>query len=407
MREIPDMARRQNRILGGFSVLMALLVTVIAFTGPAQARYASIVIDTETGRVLHETNADTRNYPASLTKIMTLYMAFDALDSGKWTLNTKLKVSRRAEGMAPSKLGLKRGQTLSVKDAILALVTKSANDAAVVVAEGLGGTESKFARIMTNRARALGMKRTTFRNASGLPNRRQLSTARDMSILGVRIREDFPHYYEYFSRTHFKYGKRTYKNHNNLLTSYEGTDGIKTGYIRASGFNLVASVQRDEGRLIGVVFGGRTAKSRDRHLKKLLDKGFKKLAAINARKHLVVAEADKPRRVDGKVTGTPFENEEAQGDAADAVAGLPPKGDWVIQVGAFSSRDRALGAAQAAVSKLGDLSDGTNILVSPTKKKKYFRARLQGLDKRGAYNACRVLKKARIDCMEIQPRASS
>ncbi|HIP77618.1 MAG TPA: D-alanyl-D-alanine carboxypeptidase, partial [Kiloniellaceae bacterium] len=216
--------------------LFALLVTVV-FAGlsseSAQARYASIVVDADTGQVLHAVNADTRNYPASLTKMMTLYMVFDALENGKLRLDQQLPVSKRAAGMPPSKIGLKRGETISVRNAILALVTKSANDVAVVVAEALAGKETTFAQVMTKRARSLGMSRTTFRNASGLPNRGQKSTARDMSRLAKALMSDFPQHYHFFAVSKFSYKGRTYRSHNKLLRSYKGTDGIKTGYIRA------------------------------------------------------------------------------------------------------------------------------------------------------------------------------
>ena len=256
------------------AVVAALACLLLAAT-PAEARkYAAIVIDAESGEVVIAEHADAKRYPASLTKMMTLYMMFDALDRGQFKLSSKLKVSSRAAGMPPSKLGLRAGQTISVKDAILALVTKSANDVAVVVAEALGGTESRFARMMTKRARQLGMKRTTFRNASGLPNSGQKSTARDMARLGRALIYDHPRYFNFFATRSFTFRGVRYGNHNKLLAKYKGTDGIKTGYINASGFNLVASVTRNGRRLIGVVFGGRTGASRNRHMIKLLDRGF-------------------------------------------------------------------------------------------------------------------------------------
>ena len=247
---------------------------------PAQAKYAAVVVDAETGEVLHARNSNTRRYPASLVKMMTLYMVFDALEKGELKLNQRLRVSRRAAGMPPSKLGLRRGQTIRVKDAILALVTKSANDVAVVVAEALGRTESQFAKKMTKKARRLGMKRTTFRNASGLPNRKQLSTARDMATLARALIRDFPQHYHYFNTKSFKYKGRRYRNHNKLLRTYKGADGIKTGYIRAAGYNLVASSVRNGRRVIAVVFGGKTSRSRNRHTATLLDRGFKRLRMI-------------------------------------------------------------------------------------------------------------------------------
>ena len=249
------------------ALLFFLTLTFVGWTvlppSQATARYASMVVDAESGQVLHAVNADTRNYPASLTKMMTLFLVFDALEKGTLRLDQPLPVSKRAAGMPPSKLGLKQGQTITVEDAILALVTKSANDVAVVIAEALGGQETTFAKMMTERAQELGMSRTTFRNASGLPNRGQKSTARDMVRLAQALMEDHDKYYHYFSTQSFTYQGRTYRNHNRLLKGYKGTDGIKTGYIRASGFNLVSSVERDGRRVIAVVFGGKTSRSRD------------------------------------------------------------------------------------------------------------------------------------------------
>ncbi|MEO0392318.1 MAG: D-alanyl-D-alanine carboxypeptidase family protein [Pseudomonadota bacterium] len=256
----------------------ATFVVALSFTVTpdvqANPRYASIVVDAYTGEVLSSDRADKQLYPASLTKIMTLFMVFEALERKEIKLTDPLPVSRRAAGMPPSKLHLRQGSTIKVEDAIMALVTKSANDVAVVVAEALGGTEIQFARKMTDRARQLGMSRTTFRNASGLPNRYQKSTARDMATLGRVLISRFPDYYTYFGSRRFSHNGRTYRNHNKLLGSYNGTDGIKTGYINASGFNLVASAQRDGRRIIGVVYGGRTSARRNNHMVNLLDRGF-------------------------------------------------------------------------------------------------------------------------------------
>ena len=256
-----------------------LILAVYAFhPKSALARYSSIVIHANTGEILQASNPDRQRYPASLTKMMTLYMLFDAIHRGKLKLNQRLKVSRRAQGMPPSKLGLKRGQSISVKNAILALITKSANDVAVVVAESLGNTEVKFARLMTNKAWAMGMRKTRFRNASGLPNRRQVSTARDMATLARRLIKDFPKFYPFFGTERFNFKHRTYLNHNKLLISYPGVDGIKTGYIKASGFNLAASTKRNGHRLIGIIFGGRSAKSRDKHMKQLFERSYSQIS---------------------------------------------------------------------------------------------------------------------------------
>ena len=271
-------------ILGLVLSLSVVVMSQVFAAETAEARYASIVVDAETGEVLRSRNADIRRYPASLTKMMTLYLLFEAIDEGRLNLTSKLKVSKRAAGQPPSKLGLRAGSTIEVEDAIKALVVKSANDIAVVVAEALGGTEVEFARMMTRKAQALGMSRTTFRNASGLPNRKQRSTARDMSFLARALMRDFPHRYHYFDDQRFRFSGRSHRSPNRLLGSYRGMDGIKTGYIRASGFNLVASAERDGRRVIAVVFGGKTARSRNTHMTTLLDLGFTRIAERDAKR---------------------------------------------------------------------------------------------------------------------------
>ncbi len=278
-------------------VVTLALVAWLAVPSAAEARrYASIVIDAHTGQVLHERNADRWVYPASLTKMMTLYMTFEALDQGRLTAAQMLPVSREAASRPPSKLGLRVGQRIAVRDVMSALVTRSANDAAVVIAEALGGTEAGFARMMTERAHRLGLRNTTFRNASGLPNDAQRTTARDMALLGLRLQRDFPHYYHLFSTRRFVFEGTVHGNHNRLLTAYDGVDGIKTGYIRASGFNLVSSAERNGRRLIGVVIGGRTAATRNAHMIELLDDAFARAARMPTTR---VAVAPSPRRPSG------------------------------------------------------------------------------------------------------------
>ncbi|WP_082653444.1 D-alanyl-D-alanine carboxypeptidase family protein [Aureimonas sp. AU22] len=248
-------------------------VVMVATSASAQEspeRYSAFVIDANNGKVLFSRNADDRRYPASLTKMMTLYMLFDALESGRATLSTPMKVSAYAAARPPSKLGVKSGSTISVEEGIFGLVTRSANDAAVVIGEFLGGTESRFAEMMTAKARKLGMSRTNFENANGLPNDAQMTTARDMATLGIALREHFPQYYKYFSTRSFKFRGQTIGNHNRLLGRVEGVDGIKTGYINKSGFNLVTSVVRGDRKLVAVVMGGRTARSRDDHMAELV-----------------------------------------------------------------------------------------------------------------------------------------
>jgi len=233
--------------------------------------YSSIVVDANSGAVMEATNADSPRHPASLTKIMTLYLLFERLEAGKMKMSTEMQVSAHAAAQAPSKLGLQPGQTINVETAIRAIVTKSANDVAVIVAEALAGDEPDFARLMTAKAQALGMTHTSYRNASGLPDDQQMTTARDQAILGRAIQDRFPKYYSYFSTRYFAFHGRMIRNHNHLLGNVEGVDGIKTGYIHDSGFNIVTSVRRDNRHIVAVVFGGRTANARDARVRSLID----------------------------------------------------------------------------------------------------------------------------------------
>ena len=265
----------KNASLAAGTLLVGATLVVQAPQAHAQSRderYSAVVVDANNGKVLFSKSSDERRYPASLTKMMTLYMLFDALESGRVSLSTPMKVSAYASARPPSKLGLKTGSTISVEEGILGLVTRSANDAAVVIGEFLGGTESQFAEMMTAKAHRLGMTRTTFRNANGLPNPGQMTTARDMATLGIALREHFPQYYSYFSRRSFNFRGQVIGNHNRLLGRVQGVDGIKTGYINASGFNLVTSVVRGNKKLVAVVMGGRTARSRDDHMVELVNK---------------------------------------------------------------------------------------------------------------------------------------
>jgi D-alanyl-D-alanine carboxypeptidase len=233
--------------------------------------YADIVVDANSGAVLHSVNPDELRHPASLTKIMTLYLLFERLEAGKIKLDTPLDVSEHAAAQSPTKLELKPGQTIVVEDAIRGLVTKSANDAAVAVAEAIGGSERDFAEMMTRKAHALGMERTLYRNASGLPDSEQVTTARDQAVLGRAIQERFPHYYRYFATPSFTYHGETMRNHNRLLGHVEGLDGIKTGYTEASGYNLVTSVRRNDRHIVGVVLGGSSGGARDARMRSLIE----------------------------------------------------------------------------------------------------------------------------------------
>ncbi len=264
-------------------------------------KYAAFVMDSDTGLILYRKNSNKRLHPASLTKMMTLLMLFDAIEHGKLRMHSRIRISKHAASMVPSKLGLKPGETIKVEDAIYALVTKSANDIAVAVAEKLGGSERQFANMMTKKARTLGMSRTRFRNASGLHDPKQVSSARDMARLARTIIVDYKRYYHYFSTRKFTYQGKTYRSHNRLMDSYPGMDGMKTGYILASGFNLVSSATINNRRLIGVVFGGKTAKSRNARMEKLLNLGFNKIGEVNIAVSSAPIPARKPN-AQGEVT---------------------------------------------------------------------------------------------------------
>lgn len=254
--------------------LAAAATTVSGGTAKAAAseRYAAMVVDAATGRTLFSKNADAPRHPASLTKIMTAYILFEELSSGRMTMDTPLRVTAYAASQAPSKLGVRPGTTVKVRDAMLALMTRSANDCAVVIAENISGSESAFAKRMTATARRLGMRNTIYLNANGLPNPGQITTARDLAVLGLAIQRQFPTYYRYFSTRSFVYKGQTISNHNRLMSQMAGIDGIKTGYIRASGFNLVSSIKRGNKRLVAVVMGGASARARDAHMADLLNK---------------------------------------------------------------------------------------------------------------------------------------
>jgi D-alanyl-D-alanine carboxypeptidase len=264
--------------LGAFwlGVLLWLVASV------AHAGQAAIVVDATTGRVLGQVNADEQNYPASLTKMMTLYLTFRELKAGRLTLEDNLPVSRWASGREPSKLGLRPGHTISVEDCVLAMVTKSANDAATVAAESIGGSEAGFADMMNAQAALLGMAGTHFANASGLPDPKNVSTARDLLTLAMALYRDFPQYAHYFSATEFTFEGRVVRGHNHLMDRYDGMDGLKTGYTVASGFNLASTAIRDGHRLFAVVLGGRTAAKRDHLMASLLDAGFEQSEAASA-----------------------------------------------------------------------------------------------------------------------------
>jgi D-alanyl-D-alanine carboxypeptidase len=406
-------------------------------------RDAYIILDATSGRELSSDQPDQLRHPASLTKLMTIYLTFSALDSGRLSLGDGLPVSINALNAPPTKMGLPPGGTVSVRDATMALVTRSANDAAVVLAEALGGDEPSFAQMMTSKARQLGMSQTVFRNASGLPNREQVTTARDMARLAFALMRDFPHYYPVFSVQSWPYRGRSLENHNRMLGSYEGADGLKTGYTNASGFNLVMSAMRDNRRLIGVVMGGDSAGQRDRMMAMLMDQGFASAATMrlsawtNIRKPpsarytsanfdpgLIIPEST-PRLA--TASAAPLAGFTAAAPppappppATQRVAGpaVPPPaegsvapngpsiGSWVIQVGSFNDPQAAQLALERASSTLVDMRSVTAAVDEVQMANKTFhRARLTNLSQTQAVDGCKRLEKKKIYCSAIQVTA--
>ena len=379
----------------------------------AHAKYASFIINENTKRIYHNANADTRNYPASLTKIMTLYLVFDALKSKKISMSSKFKVSKRATRQPPSKLNLSAGSNITVKNAILALVTKSANDVATVIAENLGKSERNFARLMTRKAKKLGMTRTTFRNASGLTNRGQLSTARDMATLGIAIRKNHPKFFKLFKTKSFIYKGIKYTNHNNLLGSYSGTDGIKTGYTNASGFNLVASVERNGQRIIGVVFGGKKARSRDKHMVTLLNKYFK--TSLSKPLVRIAKQSELPKtRPKTLVTEKNIKNFKIPPEIINNIIPNDIEEDWFIQIGAFKNRLNAHKAARNARNivpeQLGNLPASlSKITKSSTNNNLQYlwRVRFVELAENQARSVCAELWTSGLSCIPLPSNNNS
>jgi len=359
-----------------------LAVPAVAKAQVGSERYSSIVIDARSGRELSAVNADEERHPASLTKMMTLYMVFEALHDRRLQLDQAVPVSAHAASQVPSKLGLVPGTRLTVEQAILGLVTKSANDAAAALGELLGGTEDGFADMMTLRAHAIGMAHTSFHNASGLPDDAQLSTARDLAGLARHLVVDFPNEYHYFATPSFRFHGRVIQNHDRMLQTYPGADGIKTGYINASGFNLVTSAVHSEVRLIGVVLGARNPAERDAQMALLLDQGFERL--------------DVP----------PMARPDAKHPAPMATLPLPPRpapgaGAWSVQIGAFASETAARQAALAA-RRLAEIGQ-VHVEAVPTKGHPTWRAQLVGLNAREADGACATLARHKQSCVVLKP----
>jgi D-alanyl-D-alanine carboxypeptidase len=356
-----------RKVLG---IACAILCAWSAAVAPAAAspRYAAAVIDARTGETLHASNAETRLHPASLTKMMTLYMVFEAIQTGRLSLDDRVPVSAHAASQPPTKVGLRPGQRVTVRDLVRSAAIRSANDSAVTLAEAVGGSESRFAQMMTTRARQIGLRNSTFRNASGLTATGHLSTAEDMALLGRRLFYDFPQYYNLFGRRQIDAFGRDITNTNRLLGSYRGADGIKTGYTRAAGFNLVASAERGEKRVIAAMFGGRSAASRNAEVARLLDLGFG-LAPSNVRERRpadpgpLIAAAPEPAAEAASLAAAladiPVPAPRPGGaDDASLAAGLRDLGSALAPGAAIAAETRAA-PTRAAQPKLTPVRDAT------------------------------------------------
>lgn len=418
-------------------VALALIALCVAAAAPSPAqanpKYAGVVIDANTGETLYAYRADSQRFPASLTKMMTVYMMFEAMEQGKLRPNTPIRISRHAASMIPSKLGIRAGGTITAENAIKALITKSANDVAAAVAEHLGGTESEFAQMMTRKARQLGMRSTTFRNASGLPNSRQVTTARDMARLGIALQEHFPRRFDMFSTRSFRYAGVTHRNHNRLLGRVRGVDGIKTGYIRASGFNLVTSVNHNGRSIVAVVMGGRTGASRNAQMEKLVAQYFPK-ASRRDRGPLIARNGSTNFAVRGaSIASIPLNRlpipaftdrvaEAAPAPAAPVVAYAPTpqprasvdpivtatsetRSGWVIQIAALETQDQAVDYLRVAQARAPGILGAREPFVEQFVKSgvTYHRARFAGFaSKSQAWNACSALQSHNYSCLAYQ-----
>ena len=331
---------------------------------------AAIIIDFDTQETIFEVNANTLNFPASLTKMMTLYIVFDYLEKDKLSWDSKMTVSKFATTRSCSCIDIKEGDQISIEDAVMALIIKSANNVATVVSEHISGSERNFAKLMTKYAHQIGMSKTTFKNASGLPNRAQMTTARDISILSYKLIKNFPDEYKLFKKEKFVWKGKTYKTHNRLMQSYKGADGIKTGYISASGFQLAFSAVRNEKRLIGVYFGGDTGKQRNQRLSFLMNKAFEKLD-ITSKKEIIKKEIPKIKNKKYKIV-----------------------------VGTFKYRNNAEKHLQLIKSKYpkSTKNKDAKVVLIKSNGKQHYESRFQYFSKKDAKIACNRLKKYKRDC---------
>lgn len=404
-----------------FFVLVALLPLVLMNPAQANSRHASIVVDANTGAVLHESSADASRFPASLTKMMTLYLLFEAIEQHKMTLDSRMPVSAHAASMPSTNIGLRTGDSIGVREAIPALIVRSANDVAAVVAEALGASETNFGRMMTEKARKLGMHSTTFRNASGLPNTEQKTTARDMATLSTRLIKDFPQYYHFFSTQSFSYKGAVYKSHNRMVRNTPGVDGLKTGFIRASGFNVATSAKRGDRRVVAVVMGGSTAAARDQQMAQLLDRSFHHgtiSVASNTNPGRVAPAASTAEHKEKTGTRDPLARSAIVAEKATESRSQQPavkpsanpqsqpqktvtrvNDSWAVQIGSYQESNRARAQAQAAARWVPGEVVITEVEIS---NRKMYRARLVGLQEHQARSACQNLTRQGMGCLVVR-----
>ncbi|MBO6281570.1 MAG: serine hydrolase [Alphaproteobacteria bacterium] len=410
--------------------LLAFLcfVMVILSAKISMATTSAIMVNAEDGSVMYEQNADERRYPASLTKLMTLYITFNALENKHLKLTDKLKVSRVAASRSPSKLGVRAGETITVKDAIMAVIVKSANDCATVLAEHFSKSEAEFAVLMTKTAKKLGMKNTTFKNASGLPHSQQKTTARDMATLAMAVYHHFPQYYGWFSANSFKYKGQTIQGHNHVLKTFAGADGMKTGYTAAAGFNIVTSAKRSNKRVIAVTMGHKYVSERDKRVSLMMDKGLNELKKnqkvdiaslrqqINGGKAIVTAQNTKALRTGqtaSVIMPAPHKPvistvmaQKAQTERAPVVAAS--NGNYAIQVGSFSDYKRAKNYAISVKNNLAKKFAVYNIKVERFNAQKgpMFRSKVVGLAKNDAKHICQTMKRQKQSCLVVADTTS-
>lgn len=396
--------------------LLCVCVLAMLRVAVANASVSSIMIDAANGEVMYEMNADERRYPASLTKLMTLYITFNALENNHIRLTDKLKVSRTAAGRSPSKLGVRAGETITVKDAIMAVIVKSANDCATVLAEHFAPTEADFAVLMTNTAHKLGMNHTTFKNASGLPNKQQKTSARDMAILAMAVYHHFPQYYKWFSAKSFQYKGRTIGGHNYILKTFAGADGMKTGYTAASGYNIITSAKRSGKRVIAVTMGHNSVGERDKKVSKMMDRGLVHMqkgdvdvatltneingkGVIKAKTARVAAVQKKTPAKTQNVRLAKAQNKTAV--KATQIASAVSNGRYAVQVGSFSDYQRARNYALTVKNKLAKKYAVHDIKVEKVQaaSKTVYRSKVIGLARNDANTICRNMKRSNQACL--------